>query len=85
MNTSDLDDIVARIDQLRRRNTYGDPRGMEQLEADVIQALKEFEYALRREILGDAGKELFLSGSDEVPSEYRDLVQRYYKALSGGR
>jgi len=30
------------------------------------------------------GSEVFLSGADDVPEEYRKLVEQYYKALSKG-
>jgi len=30
------------------------------------------------------GSEVFLSGADDVPEEYRKLVEQYYKSLSKG-
>jgi hypothetical protein len=33
-------------------------------------------------VRGDEVRRLFLSGSGEVPPEYRELVDRYYRELS---
>jgi hypothetical protein len=30
------------------------------------------------------GSEVFLSGADDVPEQYRKLVEQYYKSLSKG-
>ena len=50
----------------------------------VIQGLKDFEFALRRD-LGAEIERLFLSGSDDVPPEYREMVEKYYESLSKGQ
>ena len=56
---------------------------MDELQEQVIRGLKEFEYALRRQIDQDDDRELLLTGSDEVPEGYRELVEKYYKSLAG--
>jgi hypothetical protein len=56
-----------------------------ELQAAIIRDLKEFEYVLRRELVGAEARELLLSGSDEVPPEYRELVEEYYKSLAEER
>ena len=38
--------------------------------------MKRFEYGLRRKVEGDANQVL-LSGSDEVPEQFRKLVEQY--------
>ena len=51
------------------------------LQDEVVQGLKRFEFALRRELqLGS--ERVFLSGSEEVPATFRELVEEYYRALS---
>jgi hypothetical protein len=62
--------------------TYLNPRGLEDLQASVVEELKQFEYRLRRELEGVGKEELFLAGSDQVPEGYRKLVEEYYRALS---
>ncbi len=83
VDASELNAIIDKIRQLERDRPYGDPRGLADLQAQVIQGLKEFEYLLRRQ-LGEAdARELLLTGSDEVPEGYRELVEEYYRALAG--
>jgi hypothetical protein len=53
-----------------------------ELQDQIIKGLKEFEYVLRREIGQGEARELLLTGSDEVPPGFRELVGEYYKALS---
>jgi hypothetical protein len=43
--------------------------------------VKRFEYGLRRRLEG-AGNQILLSGSDEVPEQFRRMVEQYYKSLS---
>jgi len=49
----------------------------------VTEGMKRFEYGLRRKIEG-TGNQVLLSGSDEVPEQFRKLVEQYYKSLSKG-
>jgi hypothetical protein len=47
----------------------------------VAEGLKRFEYGLRRRAGADTDRVL-LSGSGEVPPEFRRLVEEYYRSLS---
>ncbi|MDH3479619.1 MAG: hypothetical protein OEO20_15080, partial [Gemmatimonadota bacterium] len=85
VDVAQLDRILRGLGTLQNRGTLGDPRGLAQLQAEIIAGLKEFEFALRRELAGTDEERLFLSGSDDVPEAYRKLVEEYYKALSRSR
>jgi len=61
--------IYQTADEIARRQTF------------VLEELKRFEYRLRREIDSDSD-ELFLAGSDDVPSEFRELIDEYFKTLA---
>ena len=50
----------------------------------VSEGLKRFEYDLRRKV-GDAADRALVTGSDEVPPEFRKLVEEYYRSLSKGK
>ena len=52
------------------------------LQSSVIEGLKAYEYALRRQIEGTSKDKLFLGGNDDVPEGFRKLVEDYYKSLS---
>ena len=47
----------------------------------MVQGLKQFEDGLRRQLEGGE-REIFLSGSEDVPPGYREMVEEYYRALS---
>lgn len=83
VDAAELEDIVAALRALDDERVYRDLDEIERLQAAAIQRLKEFEYALRRQVEGADEERLFLSGSDEVPPDYRELVEEYYRALSG--
>ena len=80
-----LSQVLARLRELDRRRTFDDPAEIARLQAAAIEGLKEFEYALRREVQGPEADRLLLSGSDEVPDGFREMVEEYYRALSNNR
>ena len=47
------------------------------LQAAVSDGLRRFEFGLRRQLDGEA-KDVLLSGSDDVPAEFKSLVEEYY-------
>ena len=51
------------------------------LQAAVSDGLRRFEFGLRRKIEGEIG-DVLLSGSDEVPAEFKSLVEEYYRSLA---
>ena len=67
--------------------SYPEYLGVEELlslQTFVSEGLKRFEYTLRRKI-GDDTDRAIVSGSDEVPAEFRKLVEEYYRSLSRGK
>jgi hypothetical protein len=78
-----LDDILRNLRALDDDRVYQDAKVLEGLQAAVAEGMKRFEFNLRRQA-EMKGSEVFLSGSDDVPEEYRKLVEQYYKSLSKG-
>jgi hypothetical protein len=74
--------LIDRLKALEDAREYQNPLDFEKLRLSVVEGAKQFEYALRRKIEGGDKDQLFLSGSDEVPAGYRDLVEEYYRSLS---
>ena len=60
----------------------GDPRGMEVLEAEVLDTLRQLEFELRRALAGGAGADVLTGSDDRAPERYRDMVEEYFRALS---
>ncbi|UCF21278.1 MAG: hypothetical protein JSU87_07825 [Gemmatimonadota bacterium] len=82
LDTDELQGIIRGLRRLENDADFGDPRGLAQLQAEVIQSLKDYEYVLRRRFGREGDRELLLMGSDEVPENYRDLVEAYYRSLA---
>jgi hypothetical protein len=85
VDAEELAALIARLRALDDRLVSGDPRALASLRTEVIPGLKEFEYGLRRRLMGDEAPRLLLGESDDVPEGYRELVEEYYRALSEGR
>ena len=69
---------MRELDDLRR---YQDPEEIARLQTFVLEELKRFEYRLRREIT-EENEDLFLAGNEEMPAEFRDLVEEYFRSLA---
>ncbi len=82
ISVESLDEVLRRVQELERQRTYNDPDELRRLQLAVIEGLKEFEYSLRRELRGEGEDRLLLSGSDDVPAGFRELVEEYYRELS---
>ena len=77
----DLSEIIQAMRALDDPRAYQDVEELARLQSFVLEELKRFEYRLRREVDSDSD-ELFLAGSDEVPSGFRDLIEEYFKSLA---
>jgi hypothetical protein len=82
LDVPDLNEIIRRMEEFEKKQIFLNPLGLEKLEEDVLAELKQFEYWLRRELEGLGEQELFLAGSDQVPADYRKLVEEYFRSLS---
>ena len=80
-DVGDLNDVIQAMRQLDDPRVYQAADEIARLQSFVLEGLKRFEYRLRREVDGGSD-ELFLAGSDEVPSEFRDLIEEYFKSLA---
>jgi len=81
MDPKELDAILRNLRQMDDDRVYQDPQELLRLQAQVNEGLKRFEYGLRRKIEGN-NNQILLSGSDEVPEQFRKLVEQYYRSLS---
>jgi len=77
----DLDSITQRMRELDDLRRYQDPEEIARLQTFVLEELKRFEYRLRREIT-EENEDLFLAGNEEMPDEFRDLVEEYFRSLA---
>ncbi len=82
LDVPDLGEIIRRMEEFEKKQIFLNPLGLEKLEEEVLADLKQFEYWLRRELEGIGEEQLFLAGSDQVPPDYRQLVEEYFRSLS---
>jgi len=82
LDVPDLSEIIRRMEEFEKKQIFLNPLGLEKLEEDVLADLKQFEYWLRRELEGIGEEQLYLAGSDQVPADYRQLVEEYFRSLS---
>jgi hypothetical protein len=76
-------DLLKKLKALDSDQVFKDPVQFERLHAAAADAIKRFEFNLRRR-MELKGTEVLLSGDGDVPEEFRKLVEQYYKSLSAG-
>ena len=77
-----LGEVVDALRDLTPERLTGDPRGMEILEAEVLDTLRQLEFELRRALTGGSGADVLTGSDDRAPERYRDMVEEYFRALS---
>ena len=81
-NVEELTDLIEQLRGLEGSRAFNDPEELARLRGAVVQGFKEFEFTLRRQIVGAEADRPALGGNENVPAGYRDMVNEYFKALS---
>jgi hypothetical protein len=84
IDPKEIDAMLRSLRQLDDDRVYRSPEELARLQAQVTDSAKRVEYDLRRRLEGKDGQVL-LSGSDEVPEQFRKVVEQYYRSLSRGQ
>ena len=81
-----IDEVVKALRALGDEKVYGDPTGLQDLYATALDKFKKLEYDLRQRT-DTSSQQLYLSGSEDVPPNFKALIEEYYRALSkkGGK
>ena len=77
-----LGQVVSALRGLNPDRLTGDPRGMEILEAEVLDTLRQLEFEIRRALLGGSGADVLTGSEDRAPEAYQEMVEEYFRALS---
>jgi len=80
VETGELDRMISQLRELER--AVGNPAGLDELQAALIERMKTFEFTLWRKFNGGATGGPALGTSGQVPPEYRALVEEYYRSLA---
>ena len=78
-----LEEVLRGLRALQDDRVYQNAEALQKLQSEVTENMKRFEFGLRRRAEGGNAQPV-LSGSDEVPEQFRKLVEQYYKSLSKG-
>lgn len=78
----ELTDLIEQLRSIEGTRAFNDPEELARLRASVVQGFKEFEFTLRRQIVGAEADRPALGGNENVPAGYRDMVNEYFKSLS---
>jgi hypothetical protein len=79
----DLEEAIEAFEALGDPRTYGDLPQIELLQEQIRESLKRVEFLLRREVEGQSAGRAALSGTDDVPSGFRRMVDEYFRNLAG--
>ena len=78
----ELEEAIDALDELRDPETYGDLPQIAALQEQLRESLRRLEFLLRREVEGDGPGRAALTGSDEVPAGFRQMVEEYFRNLA---
>jgi len=84
VDTRQLDDILNRLKALDDDRVYRDVQELARLQGGVSDGLRRFEFDLRRQVEGNAN-DVRLNGAEDVPAEFKALVEEYYRSLAKPR
>jgi hypothetical protein len=80
-----LGEVIRGLQALATGAPFQDVDHASRLQEEVAAGARRLELALRHQILGEAAARSVITGSGEVPDAYRELVEEYFRALSGDR
>jgi hypothetical protein len=75
-----LDEVLRTLRELQDDRVYQNAQELQRLQSYVTEQLKRIEFNLRRQV--DEQNSVALSGSEEVPEQFRTLVEQYYRSLA---
>jgi hypothetical protein len=80
--TGELDRALDDLRRLESGRPFSDPKGLAELQQQVIEGLKTWEFMLWRRLGLLDGNRPALGAPVQAPAEYRALVEEYYRALA---
>jgi outer membrane murein-binding lipoprotein Lpp len=81
IDAKEIDALLRNLRQLDDDRVYQDVEELARLQSQVTDSAKRIEYDLRRKLEG-VDSQILVSGSDEVPEQFRKVVEQYYRSLS---
>ena len=85
VETGELDRAINDLRRLESGRPLADARGLEELQAALIDRLKTYEFTLWRQFRAGSEGGPALGTAGQVPPEYRAMVEEYYRSLARPR
>jgi len=76
-----VDDLIRSLRELESTGAYDDVDTLRQLQSAALTRAQQLELSLRQK-LDTTSDQLFLSGSEDVPPQFKSLIEEYYRRLS---
>jgi len=80
----DLTEAIDVLERLADPSIFNDIPQVAALQQSLRESLGRLEFTLRREVEGEQSDRAALTGSGEIPNDFRRLVEEYYRALARG-
>jgi hypothetical protein len=82
----EFEEAMEAMEALSDARVYEDLPQIDLLQEQLLESLKRVEFILRRDVEGDSEGRAALTGTDDVPAGFREMVQEYFRNLarSGG-
>jgi len=80
----DLSEAIEALEALADPSVFDDIPQVALLQQSLRESLGRLEFRLRREVEGEQSDRAALTGSGEIPTDFRRLVEEYYRALARG-
>ena len=84
LDVGGLNNALDAAEMAENFGPVGSPRGLQAIESMVVPGLREYEFEVRRQLMG-AQAAPSLTGETRVPESFRPAVERYYRSLSERR
>ena len=75
-----IDDVVKALQALGS-DKVKDPKGLQELYQTAVDKFKALEFEIRKRV-DTSNEQLFLSGSEDMPPQFKSLIEEYYRALT---
>jgi hypothetical protein len=76
-----VDEVIKALRELEGDRPYRDPVGLQTLQGQVLDKMQKIEFDLRKRV-DTTNDSLYLSGSEDVPPTFRNLVEEYSRRLA---
>jgi hypothetical protein len=76
-----VDDLIRSLRDLERGQAYDNLTNLQQLQSAALTRAQQLELNLRQR-LDTGNNQLFLSGSEDVPPQFKSQIEDYYRRLA---